>query len=125
MAETKMLSLGCTETALVLRKSSGLRDTSAIIEVMMQGQCFGAEGTAMLLLDHPHNRTAFYRINPVMPSGYASLDDASKLRDLAGLGRDEARTALPLIRREFLGTPAAPFAHVTSPGPRPTRTNRH
>jgi patatin-like phospholipase/acyl hydrolase len=109
MAETKMLSLGCTETALVLRKSSGIRDTAAIIEVMMQGQSFGAEGTAMLLLDHPHSRTAFFRINPVMPAGYAGLDDASKLRDLAGLGCGEARTALPIIRREFLGAPTAPF----------------
>jgi len=109
MAETKMLSLGCTETALVLRKSSGMRDTAAIIEVMMQGQSFGAEGTAMLLLDHPHARSAFFRINPVMPKGYASLDDASKIRDMAGLGRGEARTALPTIRREFFGAPAVPF----------------
>jgi hypothetical protein len=109
MAETKMLSLGCTETALLLRKSSGLRDTAAIIEVMMQGQSFGAEGTATLLLDHPHARSAFFRINSVMPEGYASLDDASKIRDLAGLGRGEARTALPTIRREFLGAFVVPF----------------
>ena len=109
MAETKMLSLGCTEIALLLRKSSGLRDTGAIIEVMMQGQSFGAEGTATLLLEHPHARSAFFRVNPVMPEGYASLDDASKIRDLAGLGRGEARSALPTIRREFLGTPVLPF----------------
>ena len=110
MAETKMLSLGCTETALLLRKSSGLRDTGAIIEVMMQGQSFGAEGTATLLLEHPHARSAFFRVNPVMPEEYASLDDASKICDLAGLGRGEARSALPTIRREFFGTPVVPFA---------------
>jgi patatin-like phospholipase/acyl hydrolase len=109
MAQTKMLSLGCTETALLLRKSSGLWDTANIIGVMMQGQSFGAEGTASLLLDHPHVRSAFFRVNPVMPEGYVSLDDASKIRDLAGLGRGEARTALPTIRREFFDTRVVPF----------------
>jgi hypothetical protein len=44
-----------------------------------------------------------------MPEGYASLGDASKIRDLAGLGRGEARTALPTIRREFLGAFVVPF----------------
>jgi hypothetical protein len=76
---------------------------------MMQGQSFGAEGTATLLLDHPHVTSAFFRVNPVMPEGYASLDDGSKIHDLAGLGRGEARTALPTIRREFLGTRIVPF----------------
>jgi hypothetical protein len=54
----------------------------------------------------------YFRVNPVMPAGFATLDDASKIRDLAGLGRAEARTALPWIRNEFLDAPALPFNPV-------------
>lgn len=112
MSKTKLLSLGCTDTAMLLRKNSGLRDVSPIIEVMMQGQSFGSSGTAQLLLGDPHERHAYFRVNPVMPAGFAALDDASKIRDLVGLGRAEARTALPWIRQEFLEAGAAPFNPV-------------
>jgi uncharacterized protein len=112
MSTTKILSLGCTDTAMLLRKNSGLRDVSPIIEVMMQGQSFGSSGTAQLLLGDPHDRHAYFRINPVMPAGFAALDDASKIRDLAGLGRAEARTALPWMRKEFLDIRAVPFNPV-------------
>jgi len=109
ISQTKVLSLGCTEGTIQLGASAGLTSVKALIDVMMQGQSFGSQGTASLLLGHPHERQALHRINPVMPASFVALDDASKLEEFVGLGRSEARTFLPTMRSEFLVEPVERF----------------
>ena len=43
-----------------------------------------------------------HRINPPVQKGLFSLDDATKVNRLAGIGEEGARDALPMLRRQFL-----------------------
>jgi predicted acylesterase/phospholipase RssA len=100
-SSTKMLSLGCGDTAAELNPTAGARSLRRVVETMMAGQSYGAEGTAMLLLEHSHQRQAYFRVNPHLPRRLSGLDDASVVQDLIGVGRSEARESMPMLKREF------------------------
>jgi predicted acylesterase/phospholipase RssA len=78
-----------------------------LIELMMRGQEEAANAQAKLIAD------SFLRINCEVRPGRFSLDDASKIDDLIGLGTGEAmkRENLEAVRVRFLnGKRAEPFA---------------
>lgn len=109
---TRLLSLGCGDEVVVPDPKAGIVQLGrGAIDLMMQGQSFGAFGTAKLLAGE-HN---IHRINPTVPKGLFSLDDTTKIDRLMGLGAECAREALPMLRREFLGGFREPFApfHVS------------
>jgi hypothetical protein len=96
---TRLLSLGCGDEVVVADPEAGIVQLGrGVIDLMMQGQSFGALGTAKLLAGE-HN---IHRINPTVPKGLFSLDDTTKIDRLTGLGFECARDALPTLRREFL-----------------------
>ena len=95
----RVLSLGCTEEVYVPHPEAGLGHLALdATTLLMQGQSFGSWGTAKILAG-PGN---VHRVNPVVPKGLFSLDDASKVDRLAGMGAGCARDKLPMLRREFL-----------------------
>lgn len=100
--EVRVLSLGCVEEAIALAPDAGLGCVRKIIDVIMQGQSFGSAGIAQLMLGHPHERQAYHRYSPVIRSGFAALDDASKIREFIGLGCTEARRAMPTVISDFI-----------------------
>lgn len=98
---TRLLSLGCGDEVFVPDPDAGIVQLNrGAIDLMMQGQSFGAVGTAMLLAGQEN----IHRINPAVPKGLFSLDDTTKIDRLTGLGAECARDALPMLRREFLHT---------------------
>ena len=95
----KVLSLGCGDETFVPNPNAGLSQLGlGAIDLLMQGQSFGALGTAKLLAGEGN----VYRIDPPVPRGLFGLDDVAKVDRLAGMGAECAREALPMIRREFL-----------------------
>ncbi|NUB12803.1 patatin [Azospirillum brasilense] len=112
MDNTRMLSLGCTEEFITIPERGGLaalaRDQLAL-KMLFQGQSHSAEATAKLLLGHPHTNPCLKRINVTVPSGYAAMDDASRIESLAAMGYAEAREHAPEIERIFFTEPRRPF----------------
>lgn len=106
MSKTCMLSLGCTEEFITIPEKGGLaalaRDTLAL-KMLFQGQSHSAEATAKLLLGHPHTNPCLKRINVTVPAGFAAMDDASKIAELAAMGRAEAREHGPEVEKIFFG----------------------
>jgi hypothetical protein len=95
----KVLSLGCGDDVYVPAPDAGIAQLGRdAINLLMQGQSFGAYGTAKILA----GETNIHRINPAVPKGVFTLDDTSKADRLAGMGAECARDALPMLRREFL-----------------------
>lgn len=104
MSKVRILSLGCTDEHLVIGSNAGVavgaRDG---IDVMFQGQSFGALSMARLLLGGgTEGQQRLCRVDVTVPRGFAGMDDASRISDLEGLGRSEARERLPRVRDEFL-----------------------
>lgn len=98
-SQVKVLSLGCGDEVFVPDPDAGLVQLGlGAIDLLMQGQSFGAVGTAKILLGD-HN---VHRISPTVPRGLFKLDDPRKVDRLAGMGAEAARDALPTLRREFL-----------------------
>ena len=107
-----LLSLGCTDERLVVPKRMGLVTGARIgVGMMFQGQSFASDAAARVLLGGGGGeRDPVLRVDATVDSGYARLDGAERLAQLAELGRDLARQALPRIRREFLASPRSAFA---------------
>lgn len=106
----KVLSLGCTTEPLNVKRG---RNTSLgrlywaakFVDVFMHAQSHASLGTAKLLAGPGKIK----RINPVVASGKFSLDKASGIPSLKGLGESKAREELPKLRETFLGDHAEQF----------------
>ncbi|WP_264446796.1 CBASS cGAMP-activated phospholipase [Novosphingobium sp. JCM 18896] len=112
MGETRMLSLGCTDTVHPVKDMVGLKDVKWLLELMFQGQDRFSQATAKLLLGHPHTNPHLRRINAMVDPGFVALDDASKIETLVRMGRASARNHLPDMEScFFIGTrePFVPF----------------
>ena len=102
--EIRMLSVGCSSVPLDVPDAAGWATMSAgLISLFSEGQSSGALGTAKILLGHSDTRQRLFRIDPVVAAGTFSLDNASKLRHLIGVGHTAARDFLPTFRAMFLG----------------------
>lgn len=112
----RVLSLGCTDEAFVPHPEAGLRHLALdATTLLMQGQSFGSWGTAKTLAG-PND---VHRVNPEVPRGLFSLDDASKVNRLAGMGAGCAREQLPMLRSEFLVGRRQEFVPCHGPQPVP------
>ncbi|WP_424140808.1 patatin-like phospholipase family protein [Roseomonas chloroacetimidivorans] len=117
-AMLQVLSLGCSEEAFVPHPRAGIRHLAIdAATLLMQGQSFGSWCTAKILAG-PGN---VHRVSPVVPKGLFSLDDASMVGRLAGMGEGCARDFLPTFRRRFLLAPREEFRpfHGAPAAPRP------
>lgn len=112
MEQVRLLSLGCTDTVQPVKSVAGMKDVKWLLDLMFQGQDRLSHATAKLLLGHPHSNPHLRRINQTVEAGFVSLDDASKIETLIGMGNASARAHLPDIEKcFFLGTrePFVPF----------------
>ena len=109
-----VLSLGCaSETFQIEGKSSKLGLKDYAIDLFMKGQSVSSENIAKLLLDAFFERPqAFHRYNPVVPHKVYTLDDASKVVELAGIGVHEAREAFEHLKPIFFDQTVEPFEPV-------------
>ena len=101
---TVMLSLGCTDEALFVPKRMGISDGARIgVDMFLQGQAHSALETARIMLGGGSQEPdRVRRVDVPVERGFANLDDATKIGNLEGLGRVQARHFLPTMRREFL-----------------------
>lgn len=99
-----LLGLGCTDERLIVPKRMGLVTGARLgVEMMFQGQSFASDAAARVLLGGGGGkRDPVLRVNATVDRNYARLDGAKRLAQLAELGRDQARQALPRMRRDFL-----------------------
>lgn len=108
--EIQILSLGCSTTpayvGLERRFSLGQSYWAAkAIELMMAGQSSSSLGTAKLLVGEEN----VVRISPIVQRNRFSMDGVDNIKALCGLGRGEARKALPRLRQLFFTEPAEAF----------------
>ena len=106
-----LLSLGCTDERLVVPKRMG-RGKGALMAVamLMQGQSFGADATARMLLGGGGGkRSPVLRVDVTVDRNFAKLDATKNLALLEGLGQDRARQLLPRLREEFFKSPKREF----------------
>lgn len=112
-----LLSLGCTDERLVVPERMGLVGGARRgVAMMMQGQSFAAVAAARVLLGGgAGERDPVLRVDVPVDKGFAKLDGTERLEQLIELGRDQARQAMPRLRREFLECPRPAFTpcHVT------------
>jgi hypothetical protein len=112
MDNVRLLSLGCSQVYLGPKPDAGVIDALRgkwILNLMMEGQACFSMAAAKLLLGHPHTNPHLIRIDPQVPAGFAALDDAEKIDQLAGLGAAAARKNLPELERCFLVGTRQPF----------------
>lgn len=108
--EVVVLSLGCTRSPFDARHAQrwalgrGYWAFKAR-ELFMATQSSSAKGMAKCLL----RKENVMRYNPTVPPGRFKLDGAKGIRALKGLGRSEARRALPELRKQVFTHPAEPF----------------
>lgn len=113
-----LLSLGCTEAPLSTTRAQRLKKgkfywASKIVDVFMTGQSSASMGMAILLTGRDMDR--ILRVSPSVATGRFSLDEASDIDVLSGLGHSEARKALPKLQEMFFDTKTEPFV----PNPMP------
>lgn len=112
MTSVRLLSLGCSQSYLAPKPNVGKIGAARglwVTNLLMEGQACFSMATAKLLLGHPHTNPHLIRIDPQVPPGFASLDDARKIDELARLGVAAARQHLPEIERCFLIGKREPF----------------
>lgn len=99
-----MLSLGCTDEALVVPTKMGMVNGARIgVDMLLQGQALSAlEAARILLGDSSGEQDRVCRVNETVKRGFAKLDDATQMEKLEGLGRAQARVWLPRVRKQFL-----------------------
>jgi hypothetical protein len=109
-SDIRILSLGCTTELLNIglgRKVGfglgywGLK----IVDLFMAAQSSASLSTAQVLIGKPNIK----RISPNIPKGRFTLDSVSEIESLRGLGRSEAREAIPELRRLFFDEHAETF----------------
>lgn len=107
----QLLSLGCTDERLIVRKRIG-RGRGALIaaKMLMQAQSFGADATARILLGGGGGqRNPVLRVDVTVDRNFAKLDGIKNLANLEGLGQDQARQLLPKLREQFIQNPKREF----------------
>lgn len=112
MGSVRLLSLGCSQSYLAPKPNVGIIGGILglwVTDLLMEGQACFSMATAKLLLGHPHTNPHLLRIDPQVPKGFASLDDARKIDELARLGVAAARRHLPEIERLFFIGKRDPF----------------
>lgn len=108
--DLRVLSLGCTDEVYSIPEAPGLGGLGRkLINLFMDGQSRGALGMAKLLTNHPHNGERIFRISPQVPINLFSLDDASKIGRLKGLGAGSARSEKPQLKQVFFDSPVETF----------------
>jgi hypothetical protein len=111
----QILSLGCIQETYTVPKGAGITTLGGkAIRLFMDGQSHGAMGIAKLITGHEHRRQAIWRIDHTAPEGLYTLDDASKIQELKGIGFTQAREQFPLLKSTFFAAPAARFVPVYS-----------
>lgn len=107
----RILSLGCGEEVYLFNDAAGFKDLgiSGLTRLLMNGQSRGAMGMAKLLTGDPHQGDTIHRYATPVPADFFSLDDATKIDRLKGLGVSAARHAQPILEPVFFGAPAHPF----------------
>lgn len=105
-----ILSIGCLQETYYIPKNSGIGDVGLkAIKLFMDGQSFGAIGTAKLIVGDDHERKALYRVDHTVPESIFKLDDTSKIEDLIGIGKTKARNDFPILEKVFFHSKAAEF----------------
>ena len=109
--DTAMLSLGCTDEALVVPTKFGMVNGAKIgVDMLLQGQALSALQAARILLgDSSGEQDRLCRVDETVKRGFAKLDDTRQIEKLKGLGRAQAREWLPRIRKQFLAEHRQPF----------------
>ena len=106
----RILSIGCLQETYYIPRNSGIVDVGLkALNLFMDGQSFGAIGTAKLIVGDEHERRAFYRVDHTVPANSFKLDDASKIEDLIGIGKTKARDEFPKIEKVFFHSEAEKF----------------
>ena len=104
-------SLGCTEETWSVPPRAGGKDLLlAATDLLLQGQCKGAIGTAKILIGHTDSNPRLFRYSPMVARGAFSLDTINMIEELRSLGSSVGREALPLLNEVFLGEPKEPFS---------------
>lgn len=108
--ETRMLSLGCTQTPSSIdwarRFSQGLVYWGLkASDAFMAGQSSGSLGMTQHLL----GKENVFRINPFVPSGKYRMDALKEVEALRGLGNSVARYEVSDLTPIFFNEPAEPF----------------
>lgn len=104
---------GIKELCLLQMSASG--HALAIDDLMMQGQASGSIGAAKFVLGHTDGQPRLFRINPTVAAGTFAMGNASKLRELIGVGATAAREFSPIFRSVFLGGPREGLHSYSSP----------
>lgn len=108
---TRLLSVGTTRPPFHVKpawRRGGILQWltgAGFSQLIMEGQTAGALAQARLLL----GKEQVLRIDEVVSPGRFSLDRASGIADLVGLGRSSARHRFEEVRDAFLWGPADPF----------------
>jgi len=106
----RILSLGCTEPLYTFPPRGGSLDFALSLNTFFQqGQSVASLGTAKLLCGHTESYPKLFRHSLDVVEGKLKLDSASAIGELAGLGSNTARTALPTLREVFLDERADAF----------------
>ena len=106
----KILSLGCPTAPLNVNWGRNfplgcLYWAAKFVDVFMHAQSHASLGTAKLLAGHEN----IERVDPSVARGKFSLDKASEIPSLKGLGASRAREEMPKLREVFLGDHAEQF----------------
>ncbi|NGX51877.1 MAG: putative sporulation hydrolase CotR [Candidatus Anoxychlamydiales bacterium] len=115
-SEIKVLNLGCTYSPFdveKLRKSkknkySGIFQWAKgrkLLKVFMESQEKASLAKGQLLV----GKENVFHINPVVPEGRYSLDNATEIESLIGLGQEKAREAFPDLKNAFFQIKADDF----------------
>lgn len=108
--ELRILSVGCTEEIFSIPQNAGLGTLgSSVVDMFMQAQAKGSQGTAKLLTRHTDESPRVHRVQVMVEKGLYSLDGVKQARELAGYGSAEARERCTLMESVFFREPAHPF----------------
>ena len=111
LAEVEVLSIGTTDEPCSLdtrQRQGGIAAWNTnLLSIPFQAQAAGAVAMARVLL-----RDRFVRINATTRPGRFTLDDASRIAELKGLGVAEARHMEDRVSRRFLDAQADPFEPI-------------
>lgn len=107
----EILSLSCTSSPLSIYpgKYVGLGEIywcTRITDLFMTMQSQSALGMAQLLIGNEN----ILRINPIVPNKKFKLDGIKRINSLVGIGRIEARKALPELEKRFFHQATERFA---------------
>ena len=111
LAGIEVLSIGTTDEPYLVadrqRRGGIAAWNKDLLAIPFQAQAAGGLAQARVLL-----RDRLVRVNALTRPGRFTLDDATKITELKGLGISEARHMENRISTRFLDTPAEPFSPI-------------